>query len=153
MKNAQPHHIVQRAYLRFEPKEIAFVHFPHAAAAHLAQSRIRTSPFAFLSGHQISAKVVTGSPMEELRQLGWFPVAAVGPNGDGQRTRGQEGKAQAAARGLVDGNGLGAGVSERAQNVVISGLPVGLEVYQLKRYFGEFKLAAEPKHSMLTTAK
>ncbi|KAH9951225.1 hypothetical protein B0H21DRAFT_269749 [Amylocystis lapponica] len=57
------------------------------------------------------------------------------------RTRGARGRAQAAERGIMDGNGVGAGVTSTGRSVVLSGLPGKLTPDALKEFLKSFKLA------------
>ena len=57
-----------------------------------------------------------------------------------RRTRGVQGRAEAAERGVQEGNGPGAGVNARGQDVVVWGLPVNVKSEQLRHYLRKLGL-------------
>lgn len=57
-----------------------------------------------------------------------------------RRTRGVQGRAEAAERGVQEGNGPGAGVNARGQDVVVWGLPVNVRSEQLRHYLRKLGL-------------
>jgi hypothetical protein len=68
-------------------------------------------------------------------------VAITWPLEDPSRTRGIKGRQEAIDRGILDGNGADAGVSERGKNVVVWGLPGKLTTDQLGEYLKNYRLA------------
>lgn len=67
-------------------------------------------------------------------------VAPLGEQGFMTRGRGQEGRAEAAERGVV-GNGPSGRLSGTSRNVAISGLPEYVTTQDVKEYLKSFKLA------------
>lgn len=97
----------------------AFVTFTQPAYVQPAVLRLRT---AQLSGMLLD--VVATGPLE---------------NRPG-RSRGVQGRAEAMNRGVLDGNGPDAGVTERGKNVVVWGLPGKLTTDQLRQYLKSSRL-------------
>ncbi len=63
------------------------------------------------------------------------------PNALNPRRRGQKGLNEAAERGIITGDGPGAGLTGGAKNVVIYGLPPTLRSHQVTDNLRDFKLA------------
>lgn len=77
--------------------------------------------------------------------IGGFPIQ-VGPVDEPRlhrtlRTRGLKGRAEAAERGVVTGDGPAAGITQPGKNVIIYGLPPKTTPFGLKKYLNDFSLA------------
>lgn len=59
--------------------------------------------------------------------------------------RGQEGRAQAAVRGALTGDGPSAGVANNGMNVVFSGLPGKTTVEDMSELLNDFEIARSDK--------
>lgn len=57
------------------------------------------------------------------------------------RTRGVEGRREAAERGIIDGDGPGGGITGSGRNVSIAGLPGKMTPEGVKAWLKSFKLA------------
>lgn len=63
-----------------------------------------------------------------------------------RRTRGHEGRSQAAERGALNGDGPSAGISENKEmNVIFSGMPARTTVKDLAELLKEFDVALSSK--------
>jgi len=110
-------------YKGFKPTTEGFISFTHPSFLRNAIKTLRNSK---VGGYSI-AVAPSVSPHE--------------PSARSQRTRGFKGRAEAAERGIVVGDGPGAGVTRPGKSVVMYGLPPTITPHAMKRYLQEYMQA------------
>jgi hypothetical protein len=115
--------LVHLDYKNFAPTGRGWLRFEHSEGATRAVKLLRDS---LLAAHPLRAQVT--SELDIIKA------------GQPYRARGEKGRAEAAERGLLTGNGPDAKVKERGTNVYLWGLPGTTLSYDLIRLFDSYGL-------------
>ncbi|KAH8107105.1 hypothetical protein BXZ70DRAFT_1074760 [Cristinia sonorae] len=108
-------------YNRFLPTREGFISFTHP---NFLRNAIKVLSHATVGGYTIN--VEPSPPPEEA----W-------------RLRGYRGRTEAAERGVLGGNGPGAGLGRAGRNVLITGLPHWVTPQSLQQHLSEYELASK----------
>ena len=107
-------------YNRFVPNREGFISMTNLS---YVQNALNLLPRSSIGGYHISAVPCDSLVVEQ-------PV----------RTRGFKGRAEAAERGIISGDGPSAGISRQGRNVILYGLPYRLSAPGLRSYLRNFQL-------------
>ncbi|THH33856.1 hypothetical protein EUX98_g274 [Antrodiella citrinella] len=109
-------------YKGFHPQQEGFISFTHPS---FVRNAIKSLRHSIMGGYTVTVEP-SASPDEVPHSL---------------RSRGFKGRAEAAERGIVAGDGAGAGISKPGKSVLMYGLPPQISAPAMKRYLQDYMQA------------